>query len=262
MKISALYYYPIKSCKGVSVERIALDARGFAHDRRLMVVDSAYQFLTQREQARMALIEPRLQSETLTLNAPGVSPLTLTLTQASTRVEVVIWRDRCIAIDQGETVSCWLSDFLGESCRLVYFADDVVRQCDQTYALRATDQVGFADGFPLLLTSEASLTDLNRRLDTPLPMNRFRPNLVVSGCEPYAEDTWRHIRINGIVFDVVKPCARCVITTTHQETAERGREPLRTLATYRDWQGKATFGQNVIHTALGCLHVGDEIEVI
>ena len=128
--------------------------------------------------------------------------------------------------------------------------------------MRPTDQVGFADGYPLLLISEASLADLNSRLATPLPMNRFRPNIVVTGCEPYAEDTWQRIQIGGLGFDIVKPCARCATTTTDQATGARGKEPLKTLATYRDGPDSGPlFGQNVIHAGVGAIRVGDEVEV-
>jgi len=154
----------------------------------------------------------------------------------------------------------WFTRLLGVRSQLVYMPDDVVRPVDPTYGV-STDRVSFADGFPFLLISQESLDDLNRRLAVPLPMNRFRPNLVVSGCAPFAEDGWPGFAAGGVEFRVVKPCARCVITTTDQATGERGREPLRTLATYRNVGGKVMFGQNVIHRGTGSLELGNRVEL-
>ncbi len=153
---------------------------------------------------------------------------------------------------------------MGRECRLVRFADDAVRPVNPKYAPRPTDQVSFADGYPFLIVSEASLAELNSRLDDPLPMNRFRPNIVVADTEAYAEDTWRAIRVGGEAIDVVKPCGRCMVTTTDQATAPRAKEPLRTLATYRrDTGGGPLFGMNAIQRASGgTIHVGDSIEVL
>ncbi len=188
MKISALYYYPIKSCKGIFVERAIVDQKGIQNDRVMMVVDAVGAFLTQREHHRMALIAPRIEGDTITCTAPEMPTLTFTRTSRGKHVPVTVWRDQCGAIDQGDHVAEWFSDFLMTSCRLVHVADDVVRQVNQIYAPRADDQVGFADGFPFLVASQESLDDLNMRLAAPLEMNRFRPNIVVSGGAPYAED--------------------------------------------------------------------------
>lgn len=262
MKISALYYYPIKSCKGTLLERAIVGKKGIQNDRVMMVVDPAGVFLTQREHHRMALIAPRVQGDTLTLTAPEMPPLTIARTSRGKHVAVTVWRDHCAAIDQGDVVAAWLSDFLTTPCRLVHVADDAVRQVDQTYARRAEDQVGFADGFPFHVISEASLDDLNTRLEMPLEINRFRPNIVVSGCAPFAEDRWKRIQLGEIVLDLVKPCARCVITTVDQSTAESDQEPLRTLATYRKQQRKVMFGQNAIHTNVGIICVGAQVQVL
>lgn len=260
--VSTLHYYPIKSCKGFSLPEATLEARGIAHDREFMLVGPQGKFLTQRELPRLALITPAIENGALTLSAPERPPLRFRYGNDGPRLEVVIWRKSVMAVDQGQAASSWLSAFLGRPVRLVRMADEFVRQVNQHYALRPTDQVGFADGYPLLLISEASLADLNSRLATPLPMNRFRPNIVVTGCGPYAEDTWQQIRIGGIVFDIVKPCARCAITTTDQVTGVRGKEPLKTLAAYRDDSGSGPlFGQNVIHAGLGAIRAGDEVEV-
>ena len=150
-------------------------------------------------------------------------------------------------------------EFLGLEARLVYMPDIADRVAERDGYV---SQVSFADSYPLLLISEASLEDLNSRLDEPLPMNRFRPNLVVRGCAPYAEDTWKEIEVNGVRIHVVKPCSRCATTTVNQSTGEKGKEPLRTLATYRQHDGKVFFGQNLIHETTGTLKVGDEVKVI
>jgi uncharacterized protein YcbX len=166
-------------------------------------------------------------------------------------------------VDQGAEPAQWLTTFLGAPCRLVRMADDFVRATNPTYSVGLEGQLGFADGYPFLLTTEASLADLNSRMAVPLPMNRFRPNIVVTGSPPFAEDGWQRIRIGGITFAVVKPCARCVITTVDQATAATAREPLRTLATFRQVQGKGVmFGQNLIHTAMGTIRVGDAMDVL
>ena len=154
----------------------------------------------------------------------------------------------------------WFGRFLGSSCQLVRKPEDDVRPVDSAYA-RGGDQTSFADAFPLLLISEASLEDLNRRLESPVPMNRFRPNLVVRGCGPYAEDGWEEVRAGGASFRVAEPCARCAITTVDRGSGERGKEPLRTLATYRKADGEVLFGRYLIHASNGTVRVGDPVEV-
>jgi uncharacterized protein YcbX len=262
-RVSALSWYPVKSCRGSSLSEAVIGARGIVGDRSFMLVDADGRFLSQREHARMALIEPRLTEETLSLTAPGSEAISIPVLTQGARREVTVWRDRCEAVDQGDAAAEWASSFLGVSCRLVRIADDAVRAVDRDFAVSDGDQVGFADGYPFLLTTEESLADLNGRMAAALPMNRFRPNIVLAGLEPFAEDDWQRVRIGEIVFAVVKPCARCAITTTNQATAERGKEPLRTLATYRQVPGKGVmFGQNLIHLSTGVIHVGDPVELI
>lgn len=230
---------------------------GLKFDRNWLVVTAAGRFLTQRENPQMALIETAIGTEKLHLNAPGQPPLEIPLeTQPGSLMEVQIWRDWCRAIDQGEEAANWLSRFLGQDCRLVRIGEGYDRPIEAN-PTKATGQVSFADAYPLLLISEASLANLNERLPSPIPMNRFRPNLVVSGCEPHAEDTWQQIQINQVGFHVAKPCERCIITTTDQATGTRtGAEPLKTLGTYRRVKGGVTFGQNLIHQSIGELKVG------
>jgi uncharacterized protein YcbX len=177
------------------------------------------------------------------------------------RVEVRVWKHQGPAEDAGGNAAEWFSRFLEQPCRLVRFPEDGEREVDPHYA-RGPAQVGFADAFPVLLLSEASLEDLNGRMQQPLPMNRFRPNLVVRGCEPYAEDQWKRIRIGDLVLDVVKPCERCAIASVDPLTGQRGKEPLATLATYRGRDNSVFFGQNCVHLGPGSIRIGDDVEVL
>ncbi len=262
MRLTAINIYPVKSCRGLTLPSARLDDRGLHNDRLLMVVDGQGRFVTQRDYPRMCLVCPRIEGDTLTLSASGQEVLTLAVQRTGSPCQVTVWRDTCTAIDQGDAAAAWLSEFLGTAVRLVCMADGFRRQVDPAYAPRSEDQTAFSDGFPLLLISTASLDDLNSRLPQPLPMDRFRPNLVVEGCAPYAEDGWSRIRVGELLFDVVKPCSRCAITTTDQLTAARAKEPLRTLAGYRRLGTDVFFGQNVIHVDRGLLRTGDVVDVL
>jgi len=261
LQLSELAIYPVKSLRQVSLRYTSVDRFGFSGDRRWMVVDSAGKFITQRQQASMSLIQVTLTGEGVILQAPDVSEMAVTIPTGRANARVKIWKDECNVVDCGDDVAHWLSRFLGVQCRLVYFPDDEVRQVDLNYAQKG-DRTAFSDGFPILLLSQASLDDLNSRLETPIPMRRFRPNMVVSGCEPFAEDNWRSIRIGGLVFRVVKPCSRCVIPNIDPNTGERGTEPTRTLVNYRRRDGKVYFGQNVIADSVGRLEVGMPVELL
>jgi uncharacterized protein YcbX len=260
--VTGLFRYPIKSCAGTALDSATLDARGFEHDRRWMVVDAAGGFRTQRELPRMALIRPSIREGALTLTAEGMPGLSLGLTAPGSRLTVGVWKDTVEAIDQGEAAAEWFTRFLAEPLRLVRFDDAVDRRVEQAYAVRPEDQVGFADAYPLLIGNEASLGELNTRLAEPLPMRRFRPNIVVSGAAAYAEDRWSRVRVGNVDIAVVKPCARCAITTVNPDTAEKGKEPLTTLATYRKQAGGVMFCENAIHLGPGTLRVGDELRVM
>jgi len=256
-----LYVYPIKSCGGIALESAALSATGLRHDRRWMLVDETGGSLSQRKLPRMALISVRFGPEHLVVGAPGMPDLEIPLQpEISDHLDVCVWGDMVRGTPVGEEADRWFGEFLGVPCRLVHKPDDEVRLVDSAYAADG-DQVGFADGFAFLLISEASLDDLNGRLEEPVPVDRFRPNLVVRGCEPYAEDGWSRVRIGGVPFRAAEPCARCAITTTDQRTGARGKEPLRTLATYRKSGGEVFFGRNLIHESLGTVRVGDPVEV-
>ncbi len=260
--ISGLFIYPVKSLAGIAVKKSVVDRYGLAFDRRWMVVDAQGQFLSQRQLPQMALIKQRVLHDELILQAPGQAALSLPLSPSEgERMRVKIWDDDCDAFYCGAEPEAWLSGFLGCECKLVYLPDDRFRSVDPEYA-EPEDQTAFSDGFPLLLISEASLEDLNRRLSEPMTMNRFRPNLVIAGCEPYAEDGWSRMEAGGIGFRVVKPCSRCSITTINPETAARGAEPLKTLSSYRRQGNKVMFGQNLLHDAQGQLSVGMQLVVV
>lgn len=261
--ISELRIHPVKSLGGIVLQRARVEAFGLHNDRRWMVVDANDRYLTQREQARMCLIQPEPLADGLHLTAPGMTPLTVPHDTDMPEREVSVWEDRCRARDCGDAVAQWLSDFLHIPCRLVYFPDDGRRAVDPTYA-RPGDVTAFSDGFPLLLIGQSSLEDLNSRLAQPVGMARFRPNLVVSGALPYAEDDWKRLRIGDLSLRVVKPCSRCVIPTIDPATGKRDAEaePLRTLGDYRRRGHKIFFGQNVIADGLGELAVGQRVEII
>jgi uncharacterized protein len=259
--LSSLTYYPIKSAAGTSVPAWEVDDFGLRHDRRWMVVEPDGHFITQRTSPRLALVRPQIRDSSLFVEAPGTDPLVLPLEpEHAEPLTVQVWDDTCQSLWLGEEAAAWFTRFLGFSCGLVYMGERQQRPIDPLYAPHQ-GRVSFADAFPFLLLSEASLTDLNGRLAKPLPMNRFRPNLVIEGGAPFVEDSLRDFAVSGIRFQVVKPCDRCVITTTDQRTTERSVEPLRTLATYRRVNGKVYFGQNVVHQGTGRITVGASLLV-
>jgi uncharacterized protein YcbX len=261
--VRGLFVYPVKSCRGIALERGTVGARGLCHDRRWMVVDDTGQFVTQRTQPRLALVDVAITQEALVLSAPQMPALRLPLVpmEGAARRRVRVWRDEVDALDCGGPASRWLSDWLNMASALVFMPDSTQRAVDPKHA-RDGDIVGFADAFPLLLASESSLEDLNRRLERPVPMDRFRPNVVVGGCPAWAEDSWKRIHIADVPIRVLKPCSRCVITTTDQGTAERGVEPLRTLATFRTENDHVLFAQNCAPDKPGTLRIQDEVTVL
>ncbi len=260
MHLSALHVYPIKSCAGIPVESWEVDELGFRYDRRWMVTTPGGQFLTQREYPSLALVRPTIAGPLLRVEAPGMPELVLPLDPTGGRpVATMIWQDPVNVVAPDHQADAWFSQLVGREVVLAWMPGQVVREVDRSWAPRG-GRTGFADGFPFLLVGEASLTDLNARLKRPLPMNRFRPNLVVRDSEAFAEDGWRSLHIGGIPMEVVKPCARCLVTTTDQATGRReGDEPLRTLAAYRRQDGKVMFGQNVVHYGTGVLRRGDPV---
>lgn len=265
MRVSELYVYPVKGARGVPLRSARLDSFGIEHDRRWMIVDAAGGFVTQRNHAGLALLDTALEPDALVLRSLRAGEARLPLRPdgqpGADAIEVRVWNDSVSAIDAGDGAAAFLAAHLGFAARLVYMPRSTHRQADLDYA-RPGDRVSFADAFPLLLVSQASLTELDQRLERPIPMARFRPNIVIEGATPHAEDSWRAVRIGTIPCDVVKPCARCVVTTIDPATAEPGTEPLRTLAGYRRWNGQVWFGQNAIHRDTGAIEVGATVVVI
>lgn len=262
IKVTALHVYPLKGGRGIEVDRIELDRFGPRNDRRWMVVDPDGSLVTQREFGRLCQVGATPDADSLVLSAPGRSPLPVPRPPAGAPTRRVrVWDDHVGAVDVGDDAAGWISEFLGAPTRLVFCPDDADRRTDPDYDAIGSP-VSFADGYPLLVASEASLADLNARLDTPLPMNRFRPNLVVSGVDAFGEDGWRRFEVAGIPFDGVKLCARCPVTTTDQETGQRAQEPLRTMASFRKRNGGVMFGMNAVHRATGPIRVGDVVTVI
>lgn len=250
-----------------------IDALGFVGDRRFLVVDDSGKFQTQRVLPRMACIEARLGPGTLTLSAAGAGSVSVaTATDSSAPLRTVsVWKSEgLLAEDCGTAVSAWLSDFLATRLHLVRIGPKFSRPITKPTA-QPGDVVTFADAYPFLVVSEASLSDLNDRIQEnagdPVPMNRFRPSLVVSGCDAFAEDRWPRVRVGSVVLRNGGPCARCIVTTTDQSTGDRmGKEPLKTLATYRrdaTDPSDVNFGTNLIHeTKSGTIRVGDAVEVL
>ncbi len=229
-----------------------------------MVVDQNNRFLTQRVLPRMAVIAACVTPGGLRLSAPGQGSADVPTPRPDAALEhVAVWRDTVQAVPAGAAANAWLSTALGQQCRLVHLRDPDARVSRSAYAL-AGETVSFADAFPVLLTSAGSLADLNARLAVPVPIGRFRGNLVIAGAPAWAEDSWRLIRIGSASFRVAKPCDRCLVTTIDQATGERPQrmEPLRTLGQFRQEERGIMFGQNLVPTVLGRVSVGDEIAVL
>jgi hypothetical protein len=263
ISLSSLIYHPIKACRGFEVDATNVERMGLQHDRRMMVVTPEGEFLTQREYPKLAWVTPTLKDGTLILSAPDFDSVQVPIQTTGTSQPVNVWHSKGVqAIDQGGEAAGWFSAWLGRAVRLVHIADGFKRKLNPQYAVNDDDHTGFADGYPILIISEESLEDLNSRLETPVLMNRFRPNIVIKGCEPFAEDTWNQIRIGDVKLSIVKPCARCVVTTIDKETLEQGKEPLKTLGKYRKHELGAIFGQNVIPLNGGRLQLGMSVEVL
>jgi uncharacterized protein YcbX len=262
--LSALAIHPVKSCAPLALQTAQVEPRGLAGDRRWMVVDPDGRFLTGRQLPRMVLLVARPADAGLELEAPGRPPLRVPAAAADApRRRVTVWKDAVDAACAPAAADAWLSDFLGRPVHLVAMDAPARRAVDPDRA-RPGDEVSFADGFPVLLVGQASLDALNARLAKPVPMSRFRPNLVVAGAPAHAEDGWRRIRIGGVEFELVKDCTRCVFTTVDAEQGafDPDGEPLRTLVGYRRGPAGVTFGRNLIARGTGTLRVGDAVEVL
>ena len=261
LRLASLHVYPIKSAGGIRVPSWPVDEFGLRYDRRWMVVDQEGEAVTQRDYPKLALTRTAIEGDRLRVSAPGRAPLDLPLEPSGAVTTTArVWGDACVSQWLGERAAGWFTGLLGIPCSLVHMPAQTRRPADPAYAPPDV-RVSFADGFPFLVLSEESLADLNARLPDPVPMDRFRPNLVIAGGEPYAEDGLGRFRIGELELEAVKPCGRCVLTTTDQETGFRGPEPLRTLARYRNVNGKVLFGQNVLHRTPGRLSLGDPVLV-
>jgi hypothetical protein len=265
MKVTEINIYPIKSTRRIAVRESEVLPRGLPWDRRWMLVDAAGSFITARQHPTLARVQTDIKHDVLQVSVEGRNTLQLPLQPPDTQIAcVTVWQDVCDAVLAGAQADAWFSAYLGLPCRLVQMTDELIRAVNPDYG-QAGDEVSFADGFPLLLISEASLNDLNSRLQTPVSMRRFRPNLVVDGQGAYEEDRWRRIRVGDVEFEGVKNCSRCVVTTIDPDTGVKDphKEPLRTLATYRrQAQAGVYFGQNLIPRSGGVIHVGDRVEIL
>lgn len=270
-KVGALFIYPLKSAAPVQIEHIAFDELGAVYDRRWVLVDPEGKAITQRDTPRLALIRPTLVGDpsTLLLRAPGQSELMVGSSYAE-EIVVNVWNDRMSAFDAGEEAAEWCSIAADVPCRLVCFSPHAKRPLAGKYAGFVDCQgrhVAFTDGAPALLLGDGSLEELNRRLSTvnasPIGVERFRPNIFITGLPPHAEDAWLDVRIGEMRFGVGSLCPRCVIPTIDQNSGRRaGHEPLRTLATYRKRDGEVMFGVNATHSTIGSIAVGDMVEAI
>ncbi len=266
--LSEIIIYPVKSMRGINLLYSDITSMGPHLDRRWMLIDDSGTMLTARKHPKIATVQPAISPQgMLTLLLPNGESRDVPLARdAMPRVTAKVWDDEVQATHLDPQIDQWLSDYLGHGCRLVWFPEHETRQVDPHYA-KPGDQTGFSDGFPLLLISEASLQALNDRLadqgEPPVPMKRFRPNLVVRGCDAFAEDRWKAIRIGDVTFEVVKPCSRCIMTTVNPDTGEReSAEPLRTLMSFRKQGNKVMFGQNLIHRGQGELRAGMDVEIL
>jgi uncharacterized protein len=261
LTLSEIWIYPIKSLGGIRLASAKVMPKGLCYDRRWMLIDAAGKFITQRVHSRMAFFKLSLSGDEFTINFKDDKihlPVNSTVSKESIRA--IVWDDTVEVYEVAEKYNQWFSERLGINCRLVYFPEENQRLVEEKYRLD-NDHVSLADGYPFLIIGQHSLDDLNSRLENPVPMNRFRPNFVFTGGQPFEEDTWRNFRIGGNRFSGVKPCSRCVLTTVNQETAEKGTEPLATLTTFRKVNNKIYFGQNLLAIDYNEIYEGDKIEL-
>jgi len=263
LQISELYIYPIKSLGGISVKQATVTDRGFENDRRWMLVDENNCFITQRQVPEMALLQVAIEDASLrvTHKIKGDSINIPFISGSGEQEMVTIWNDICPAVHMSDKVDDWFTTMLGITCRLTHMPDETRRQVDQNYA--PGDAItSFSDAYPYLIIGQATLDELNSRLEQALPVNRFRPNMVFTGGEPFEEDKLGHFVINHINFYGVKLCARCVIITIDQDSGLKGKEPTKTLSTYRMRNNNVYIGQNLVHKGEGFISVGDSLQVI
>lgn len=263
LQLQDIYIYPIKSLGGITVQEAEVQQTGLQYDRRWMLTDNKYNFISQRECPPMALLQVSFGPDCLIITHKKqlFTPLAIPFDIfAKEEVAVRIWDDVCAALEVGDFADSWFSKALNMPVHLMYMPATASRFVDPDF-IKNNDIVSFADAYPLMMIGQASLDDLNRRLEKPVAMNRFRPNLVFKGGDPYFEDSIGTFKIADITFTAVKPCERCVITTIDQEHATKGSEPLKTLSAYRTYKNKVMFGQNLLYTSNGIIKVGDKLIV-
>lgn len=261
MYISNLYIYPIKSLGGIELTEANVTERGLAFDRRWVLADAENRFITQRQYHQLAFFSVELTAESLLItNRQNGKVCNVPFEPKTGDFQLItIWEDAVVGQRVAAEVDTWFSEQLGIRCSLFYQPDTSIRPIDTDYAITGAEHTSFSDGYPILLVSQESLDDLNSKVTERIEMQRFRPNIVVSGATPFQEDTLQEIKVGLAVLYGVKPCARCVLTTINPETGQKGAEPLQTLATYRKKGNKVLFGQNVVVHQTGKIKVGDEI---
>ncbi len=259
--LTEIWIYPIKSLGGIQMKSAEVLAKGLKYDRRWMLMDEHQQFITQRQHPKMALFKLSLADDHFIVRFGKDEIKISSNVSQPNKIQTMVWDDKIEVLPVSNTLDAWFSERLGIKCSLVHFPETHVRKVDPNYAAE-NEEVGLADGFPFLIIGQSSLDDLNQKLEKPVPMNRFRPNFVFTGANAFAEDHWKTIRIGAIDFKVVKPCARCVLTTVDQDSGIKSNEPLRTLNTYRKVNNKVLFGQNMIAINSGSIKVNDLIEII
>ncbi|MCX4911006.1 MOSC domain-containing protein [Streptomyces sp. NBC_00878] len=268
--LHSIHLYPLKAAGGSDLRESVVEPWGLAGDRRWVLIDESDKVVTQRPQPRLALVAAELlPGGGILLSAPGCDPLTVRVPEPTGTTPVDVWNDKVEVVPADAAAHTWFSDYLGIGVRLMHLDDPATRRPIDPEFARPGETVSFADGYPLLLTTLGSLDAVNalvaqgdRPDEGPLPMNRFRPNVVVGGTASWAEDDWSRIAIGEVTFRVAKMCGRCVVTTTNQTTAERGKEPLRTLARHRRFGDKLVFGQNLVPESPGSVRVGDPVRIL
>lgn len=266
--LTAISRYPIKSCRGESLRSAVVEPWGLAGDRRWMLVDLSGTTVTAREHPRLVLIRPRLTSDGLDLTSPDGPDLSVGTPDGTRLTDVNVWREPFPAALATNGAHRWFSTLLDTPVRLVYLDDPTRRPTDPRFSAD-TDRVSFADGYPIHVTTEESLAAVNEWVadgplaaEGPLPMTRFRPNLVLRGAPAWAEDSWRRIYVGAAAFRVATSCDRCAVTLVDPADASTGKEPIATLARHRKWAGKTWFGRHLIPDCAGVvLRVGDQIRV-
>lgn len=258
MKVAGIYIYPIKSLQGISLKDAEVLERGFRHDRRWMIVNEEHSHITQRTHPQLSQINISMGKDGISATYKGMADLEIPLVITGPTIEVSVWSDQVQAIEASQNINDWFSQIAQESCKLVFMPEVATRSVNPNRAVN-DENVSFADGYPYLIIGQESLDDLNSRMDVDLPMNRFRPNIVVEGGQAYEEDHLSDVKIGEVKFHVTHPCKRCVFTTIDQETGMKGVEPMKTLATYRREGSEVVFGVNTLALSHGKVSIGDTV---